>query len=99
MSLRPDETDLVGKWCKDGNRVVADEVELRIGELIAHELKKVAVNPDSGAWEVLFRDTHDGRYWELTYPQGEMHGGGPRRLTSLSPTAALAKYRLSNSEE
>jgi hypothetical protein len=99
MSLRPEETDLVGKWRKDGNRVVADEVELRIGELIAHELKKIAVNPDSEGWEVLFRDPHDGRYWELTYPQGEMHGGGPRRLTGLSPTAAFAKYRLSNSEE
>jgi hypothetical protein len=48
MSLRPDETDLVGKWVNDGNRVVADEVELRIGELIAHELKKIALNPDAG---------------------------------------------------
>ena len=98
MSLRPDETDLVGKWVKDGNRIVADQVELRIGELIGHELKKIAVNPDAGGWEVLFRDPHDGRYWELTYPQSEMHGGGPKRLTSLSPTAACAKYRLSNNE-
>jgi hypothetical protein len=98
MNLGPDETDLVGKWVKDGNGVVGDEVELRIGELIAHELKKIAVNPDSGGWEVLFRDPHDGRYWELTYPQSQIHGGGPRRLTTLSPAAAFEKYPQSNHE-
>ncbi len=98
ITLKPEETDLIGNWVKDGNGIVRDSVELRIIDLIAHVLKKVAVHPDTGAWEVLYRDPKDGRYWELTYPHGEMHGGGPMRLTNLSPTVAISKYRLSEKE-
>jgi len=94
MSLRPDETDLIGNWIKDGNRVVGDAVETRIDQLIAHDLRRVAASPESGGWDVLYRDLSDGRYWELTYRHGEMQGGGPKRLTLLSQTEATEKYRL-----
>ena len=46
----------------------------------------------SAGWETLYRDPRDGRLWELTYPQSEMHGGGPRRLHVLSRDEAAAKY-------
>jgi hypothetical protein len=55
---------------------------------------QVAVHPEHGAWEILFRDPADGRYWELTYPQGGMQGGGPKRLKVLDVGSACAKYRF-----
>lgn len=33
-----------------------------------------------GGWEKLYRDPGDGRYWLLTYPFGELQGGGPPSL-------------------
>jgi hypothetical protein len=98
VNLKPEETDLIGKWVKQGARVVADPVELRINQLIAHRLEKLAVSSESGGWEILYRDPDDGRYWELTYPHSEMHGGGPKRLTNLPVIAAIAKYRFSSSK-
>jgi hypothetical protein len=98
VNLRPEETDLIGKWVKKGTSVVADPVEVRINRLIAHDLQKLAVSAASGSWEILYRDPEDGRYWELTYPHGEMHGGGPKRLTNLPAIAAIAKYRPSSSK-
>ena len=94
MALRPDETDLIGNWIKSGDRVVGDQVEQRIQDLIARQLKKIALDPQFGAWQVLYLDPNDGRYWELTYPNSGMHGGGPRRLTHVSTALAIAKYRL-----
>ena len=34
------------------------------------------------------------RFWERTYPQGELHGGGPPALTHIPSDAATIKYRL-----
>lgn len=98
VTLGPDETDLIGQWVKEGNRVIGDPVEARIDRLIAHHLQKLAVSPEFGGWEILYRDPDDGRYWELTYPHGEMHGGGPKRLTNIPAMAAIAKYLLSKNE-
>ena len=64
---------------------------LRIETLVEQILQKVDVD-DSG-WDTLFRDSEDGRYWELTYPHSSWDGGGPPRLTYLSPEEARAKYR------
>ena len=36
----------------------------------------------TGNWAVLYRDA-DGAVWEVTFPQSEMQGGGPRRLRRL----------------
>ena len=96
MSLKPDETELIGNWIKDGSKVIADPVEARIDHLIAHSLQKIAASPESGGWEILYRDALDGRYWELTYPHGEMHGGGPKQLTNLPAIMAARKYRLAD---
>jgi hypothetical protein len=94
VSLKPEETELIGSWIKEGSGVVGDPVEVRIGHLIAHHLQKIAISPEFGGWEILYRDPLDGRYWELTYPHSGMHGGGPKRLTNLPEMAATKKYRL-----
>jgi hypothetical protein len=94
LNIKPNETDLVGVWTFDGKQTSADPVESRIKDLIQHSFEKVAVSPDSGGWETLYRDPSDGRFWELTYPQSEMHGGGPMRLTNISVADAVSKYRI-----
>lgn len=88
--LQPHESDLVGRWRLAGGRVEGDAVAARIDWLLRERLERRG--DAGGGWEVLYRDPADGRLWELTYPQGHMHGGGPPRLRLLPPEAARAKY-------
>ena len=99
MKLRPQETELVGKWVVEGGEAHGDATCERIEWLIEHQLEQIAFSPKWGAWETLFRDRGDGRYWERTYPQGEMQGGGPPRLSVLSPEKVRAKYEINTSSE
>jgi hypothetical protein len=92
VSIRPEETELSGRWIKTDGRVIGDAIEKRIADLIASELEKVATS--SSGWEVLYRDPADGRYWELSYPHGDWHGGGPKRLAVISVDDAHQKFRL-----
>jgi hypothetical protein len=88
--LEPSETELVGQWVPVGKRVMGDVTEKRIEWLTQGQLRKLGC--DSSGWEVLFVDEADGRYWELTYPHGEMHGGGPKCLSTLSREDAVHRY-------
>ncbi|HVR55687.1 MAG TPA: Imm27 family immunity protein [Pseudolabrys sp.] len=96
--MRPDETELTGNWILPlgqlSGQLIADETCKRIDELVKSSLEKIAVSKECGAWETLYRDPKDGRYWEKTYPQSEMHGGGPPKLQVLSPEQAKAKYQF-----
>ncbi len=92
--LTPNETLLNGNWVFETGSMRGDAVEDRIGWLTSEKLVRVASHPEYGAWEILYRDPIDGRYWELTYPQGEMQGGGPKRLQVLDLGAASKKYRV-----
>lgn len=68
----------------------ADENCRRIEELTQVYLHEVA--RDESGWDVLYIDSADGRFWELTYPDSESHGGGPPRLAWLSRDQAKEKY-------
>ncbi len=94
MKLSSSEVELVGKWIMENGKVRADETCDRIQWLTTHHLRKVATSKQWGDWETLFEDPDDGRFWERTYPQGEMQGGGPPRLSLLSREKAQAKYQL-----
>jgi hypothetical protein len=94
MKLSFSEVELVGKWIMKDGKVRADETCDRIQWLTTHHLRKVATSKQWGDWETLFEDPDDGRFWERTYPQGEMQGGGPPRLSLLSREKAQAKYQL-----
>jgi hypothetical protein len=91
-SLQPHETELRGTWIARDSIVEADEVCRRIKWLVGNNLREVAV--DVSGWDVLYLDRADGRYWELTYPQSEMHGGGPPQLKVISKSDAILKYSL-----
>jgi immunity protein 27 of polymorphic toxin system len=90
--LQPNERVLTGRWLVEDGRARGDAICDRIECLAVHHLQKVAISPDSGGWETLYRDPDDGRYWERTYPQSEMHGGGPPELKCLTFQEASKKY-------
>ncbi len=92
MKLLATESELLGKWVVLNGKTQADSTCERIEWLTKTYLIKVATSKKYGDWEILFQDPNDGRYWERTFPQGEMQGGGPPRLSLLGPDEARAKY-------
>jgi hypothetical protein len=73
--LESSETELVSRWEPSEGGVVGDVVERRINWLTQTQLRKVGTDPSG--WNSLFLDDRDGRHWELTYPESEMHGAVP----------------------
>ena len=94
MKLRPNESDLIGQWRFEGDKIIVDATCKRIEHLITEELQEIARDPSG--WDVLYIDPNDSRFWELTYPQSEMHGGGPPRLRYLPPDEAKKNTREAN---
>jgi hypothetical protein len=90
MKIQPTEIQLTGKWLSRDGRVVADETCERINELIRSHLNQLG--RDASGWNVLYRDPEDGRLWELTYPQSDLHDGGPPQLRCLTLDEAKTKY-------
>ena len=88
--LAPEEQELAGAWRGTAEGAFSDRVDERIFWLVSQRL--VLEGTASGGWDQLFRDPHDGRHWELTFPYGSLHGGGPRRLAHLTREVAEAKY-------
>lgn len=87
--IDPSETTIACRWTISDGLVVADEACRRIDTLIGGYL--IALAHDESGWDVLYRDPADGRFWELTYPQSEMHGGGPAQLQLVAPEVARKK--------
>ncbi len=90
--LQPDEVEIFGGAIVDDRGLKSDHNTPRINWLIETKLIKIAVA--GGGWETLYQDPADGRYWEQTYLESAMHGGGPPSLLYISPDAAKAKYDL-----
>lgn len=97
MRLQPEETELIGKWVEQNDILLEDALCERIRWLLSNELREIATDPSG--WDVLYQDSNDGRYWELTYPQSEMQGGGPPKLTYVSKEHASRKYGIGNKSE
>jgi hypothetical protein len=88
--LAPDEHLLVGAWVEQDGRPTLDEVDRRIFWLVSRRL--VARGLANHGWDQLYQDPRDGRYWELTFPEGSLHGGGPRRLECVAALVAAERY-------
>jgi hypothetical protein len=73
----------------EGGRFAPNPDARVIAEMLRSWLSPIAER--DGGWSRLFRD-QDGAFWELTYPNSELQGGGPRRLELLSEEAARACY-------
>jgi hypothetical protein len=87
--LRPEERLVEGSW-EQGVGSVHDAADRRIFWLVSRRLTLVATA--EGGWRQLFRDPRDGRLWELTFPHGSLHGGGPRRLECVPAPRARERY-------
>lgn len=92
MPIDSHETLIEGNWEFVDGRMNPNPTVKRIRSLINDELTKIAVS--NSGWETLYRDLRDGRYWELTYLQGEMQGGGPESLRFIDGYEAEQKYGL-----
>jgi hypothetical protein len=90
--IDPSEVALTGRWRETPDGVQADDVARRIEALTTSYLRAVA--HASNGWSVLYEDPADGRYWELTYPMSDMHGGGPPSLIAIDPSDARERYNL-----
>jgi hypothetical protein len=88
--LGADERQLTGSWVAPQGSTVHDEVDRRILWLVSRRLAARGVA--NGGWDQLYQDPRDGRFWELTFPQGSLHGGGPRRLECVTALVAAEKY-------
>ena len=47
---------------------------------------------DASGWFAIFRDIETSALWELSYPAGEMHGGGPRHLAQVQRHEIEGRY-------
>ena len=94
MKISPDERIIQGEWVFADGEMVGDQNCIRIRSLTESYLREVTRSVSG--WEVLFVDPADNRYWELRYPRGEMHGGGPPELACLSADEVLRKYGSRN---
>jgi len=45
-----------------------------------------------GGWSTLYCDPSDRRLWEMTYPQGDLHGGGLPVLRVIVREEAIRRY-------
>ena len=86
--ISPDEKAMLGSVMREGKMLIDREACLRINWLASEVLENVGVGKESGGWEKLYRDPADGRYWLLTYPHGEMQGGGPPLLPGAEHLSA-----------
>lgn len=88
--IDPSEIELIGKWEYIDGKLVADSVSQTINRLISGGLVRVGSSKDG--WSTLYKDPDDGRFWELTYPESDLPGGGPPTLTWFSEQEAKEKY-------
>jgi hypothetical protein len=88
--LRPDESRLVGAGVSSSVGFTADLTVRRIEDLVAHHLQFIGT--DRTGWDKLYLDRSDERLWEMTYPESQMHGGGPPTLSVISANDASRKY-------
>ncbi len=88
--IQESETSIVGKWINSDSKLIVDDNCTRIKELIQDHLIKLA--HDSSGWDTLYLDPSDNRFWELSYEEGHLHGGGPPALRCISADKVKVKY-------
>jgi len=91
-NLNENEVELVGSWIIKNDAAVLDGVGRRIEYLIENSLKEIAVSDDG--WDKLYINPNDDAYWELTYPDSQLHGGGAPKLTRVKIEIAQLKYHF-----
>ena len=60
-------------------------------EIDAALFGKEKLGNDQSGWDSQAHPA-TGKFWQFTYPQSHLHGGGPRELSEISSSAARIKY-------
>jgi len=82
--------ELTGNWIVDeSGRVVGDKAEQEILEALGRFTR---LSEREGGWTTLYLDPSDGSYWERTFVQSELHGGGPSKLTRIPAAQVAERY-------
>ncbi len=86
---RTDETDIFGARINQRGIDNDPDVSDRVRRIISNLTKIGSID---GGWSELYHDPRDNRLWEMTRPFSGWHGGGPFRLTWISPGYAAQRY-------
>ncbi len=86
--IKETEVEITCGWFYVGGEIRKTEDCDRIEQLCRDYLLKV--KEDESGWVKLYIDRNDLRFWLLTYPNSEMHGGGPPNLKAVSRKDAMA---------
>ena len=70
--------------------MIGDEIERQIWDMVRNRLNRLGER--DGGWAMLYHDSSADIYWELSFPQSEMHGGGPARLAPIRSDEIPARY-------
>ena len=54
----------------------------------------IKVATDESGWDILYKEKSSNKYWELTYPNSEMHGGGEPLVSLLSLEDVKLKFNV-----
>jgi len=65
----------------ENGKVTACGDAAAIDEMLATKLEEVRT--EKSGWTIVFRHRDTNQLWELSYPQSELQGGGPRRLRRI----------------
>jgi len=87
---KPHEGGIIGHWLCHNGKTFGDQNTGRINWLIANYFKKISTQ--DGGWTTNYQDPEDDSHWQLTYPKGYMHGGGPPMLERVSPITHAYKF-------
>lgn len=88
--IRSEEKEIVGGWQFVKGKTVADSNCDRINQLTTQYL--IERKKSASGWETLYVNPVDNRFWELSFPNSEWHGGGPQRLTNISEKEARDRF-------
>ena len=79
-----------GNWLVVDEKIVGDSICEIIENMIANNLDEVGNR--EGGWITLFKEKTTGKFWERTFPESNMHGGGPPQLELLSKNDIKERY-------
>jgi len=77
----PSSTELNDIFAIEGGNVVIRGDAGIIDDMLQNKLEKV--RSDERGWTTVCRHRDTNELWELSYPQSDLHGGGPRRLRMI----------------
>ena len=93
-ALENNEKLLEGKIIFQNGDFEFDETGKRIEFLINHNLIKI--KSDFSGWFILYQDKEDLRYWELSYPNSHLEGGGNSVLknVNINSKEIIDRYKI-----